>query len=154
MDRDECRDCLGVMERLGEIWSTACRWLWGLLRATECLDDDREAQEIAEARTAHRRLVARMAAAMQDGRITATERAECMALAVVADRELADVEAYDRRENELHQQVAHCATRARATIAPLSRAADRAQAACATANGGITEPVWEIVGAQMTAAGE
>lgn len=140
--RDECRGCIGALEWLGERLSVLCRWLWGWLDAHSDLDDEREAQEIAEARAAQRRLIARVEAAMRDGRITAAERAECMTLAQVADAELADVEAYDAFENERHARADHCATRARAVVAPLSRGADRRQAAAATANGGLTEPVW------------
>ena len=123
-----CSRCYGSLQRAGELLSLACRWLWGARTAVEQLDDRREAQELREAVSALRGLRLRQEAAMADGRISTTERTELQQAAAVAERELLDLVAHDQRENELHQEIAHCTEHARASVAPLSRAADRAVA--------------------------
>ncbi|MFW6156888.1 MAG: hypothetical protein ACOC7J_06190 [Armatimonadota bacterium] len=143
MEGERCRSCLGVIERLGRIWSTICRWLWGVDQAAEELDDEQEAQEIEEAREAGARFVLAVADATRD--LPGPQRVMLQHLARRWREEQADVAAYDRVENELHRQIAHCAGRARAQAARLSHAADRAQAECANASGGITEPPWGLL---------
>jgi len=137
-----CGGCLGALRRVGARLSLACRWHWGLGQALGGLDDPREARELQEARVALQRYRAREAAAMADGRITATERAELQAAGAIAERELADLAAYDECENELHAEARHATERARAALAPLSRAADRAEAESYHTPSEALEDVW------------
>ena len=139
-----CRGCLASLGRLQEAWSLACRWLWGLgeVLARLVAHDRRERRELAEAESAQGRFIARVRAAMADGEITPTERAEVEAAGAVAMAEMRDLLVLNQHEDELHAEALHYSDHARASLAPLSRSGERVEAEANNYHGGLTEPVW------------
>jgi len=139
-----CRICLGQIQRLGEIVSTACRWLWGCLEALGGLDDTRERELLDAEQQAGRGFIAATLAAMRDRRITPAEYARTHALGERWVRAHDELRAYDEQENQRHKRALSDAQRARVTLAPASRALDRAEALAGPRNGGCEAP-WHDV---------
>jgi len=135
-----CRTCLGEVRCLGEIVSTACRWLWSCLRALRGLDDARESELLEQERRCGRRFIAATLAAMSDRRISPAENARTYALGEEWVHAQDELRAYNEREDERHQEARKSATYARETLAPASRALDRAEALAGPRNGGCETP--------------
>jgi len=138
--RTRCRECLGSIRRLGEIISTDCRWLWGCLQALGGLDDARESELLEQERRCGRRFIAATLAAMSDRRISPAENARTYALGEEWVHAQDELRAYNEREDERHQEARKSATYARETLAPASRALDRAEALAGPRNGGCETP--------------
>jgi hypothetical protein len=142
--RARCAGCLASIRRIGEIVSTVCFRLWRALRALDALDDDLERQEIDEAIQAERLFVRAVQLAIADGRITGAERARLQVCALAMDRELADVRAYNVREDQQHQEALGSVLAARRGLAEASRGLDHAEAQAGTRNGGCERPWWDV----------
>lgn len=149
---EACRTkCAEIIRQLGERISLACRWLWAVGQTLHELDDQRERREIAETGQAIQRHLALLRLAAADGEIDAGELAQMQISAGLILREHQDVVAYNEREDRLHDQARRDTERCRATLAPASRALDRAQAAGSTARGGVQEPPWQTVRDELEA---
>ena len=138
--RARCDGCLAHIRRLGEMVSTACRWLWGALRALEALDDEAERQEIEEAIEAERLYERSVQLAISDGRITPAERAQLQIRAVAMDRELVDLRALNDGEDQQLEEARKCAAYARQTLAPASQALNYAEEQASPCHGGCEMP--------------
>lgn len=143
--RARCAGCLDRIRRLGEIVSTACYRLWRALRALDALDDDLERREIDELAIAQGGFIEAVQLSIRDGRITPAERAALQVRAIRMQRELADVRAYNEREDGQHLEVLTSVLAARTGLAQASRACEAAEARANPRNGGCDAP-WQDVG--------
>jgi len=138
--RARCDGCLAHIRRLGEMVSTACRWLWGTIRALDALDDDLERDLLDDEQAAGSLLVESTLAAMADRRISQAERARTLVLAERWRRRGQRLRAYNEREDQQLEEARQSASYARQTLAPASQALNYAEEQASPCHGGCETP--------------